>query len=725
MFGARFPKTNLFPFEKSQSLRDKLFVWSLSLFVLYSFFVCSSYTTTPQKSQSHFICRAETDYKTYILDPIILPPLKYTLSFTHSLAEPYISQANNHLEPYLAPVTSTVKPYIIQTATVTKRIWEATLIPLYKNTLKPYYQSAILPRYNLYLRLYFSPLVNHLERYYAYYVSNPIRIQANRIKLHLSTLYVTRIHSYIGHLRPHIHRFTSTVHTTWLSSFYLYGTYIQHALQSTWIQAQPHLSFAFDQAKDTSLNAAAGTAKHLKGLAKQVGTQRRAYVDPHIRKIWDKVEENATAKTPMATPTAVDISEEETAESTIVTSITTDEATTHITNTKESDTLPVDPGQDTQDVLYPTESTPPPLDSASPSLPHSTSTQKVQSAVSIVEASTHDARRVLYESERAVETLVGNAVDATIFATVEDSEPQAEVKLDKEETPKELVAPATQQVPEVISTQLLPKVSIGRPMSSPSTSTAAGVMGVGASSPPSDSTEDDLDDFLRDIGLDTSSSSPSPSPSPTPTQLSEADEGAASVSAQEAEASRLASVASKRLAITTRHAAFESDLQTSIVTSTSQIIKKLNEMREAKKEELTRMIEGTSEGEGETGFVAQLTLNGDKLMKGLDVYLKKCEGRSGTWKQRGVTGNGNESEGDEDIQKRTGIAKDEQARLESVIEKVEIKFLDVVQKLQEQVHGWYSGMIEKELEEVGVVSVPLFWTNGNLIKTSSKLRYRK
>jgi len=103
------------------------------------------------------------------------------------------------------------------------------------------------------------------------------------------------------------------------------------------------------------------------------------------------------------------------------------------------------------------------------------------------------------------------------------------------------------------------------------------------------------------------------------------------------------------------------------------------------------MIEGANEGE--TGLVAGLTLSGDKLMKGLDIYLKKCEGRSGTWKQRVV-------ENDEDIQKRTGIAKDEQSRLEAVIEKVEFKFSDAVQKLQEQVNEWYSGMIKNEHQEI-------------------------
>ena len=638
-------------------MRDKLFVWSLSLFVFYSLLFCSPYTTTPQKSQSHLICRVESDYKTYIIDPFILPPLKHTLTFTHSLAKPYISQANTHLEPYFAPVkqvTSTVKPYVIQAATTTKRVWEATLIPFYKNILKPYYQLALLPRYNLYLRPYILPLVNHLDRYYAYYISNPIRFQFNRVQLHFSALYETHIDSYISHLQPYIRRFTSTVRTTWLSSVYFYGTYIQPILQSTWSQAQPHLFFAFNKAKDFSLNAAAGTANHLKQLANQVGTQRRTYVDPHIRKIWDKVEENATTRTMMAIPTPDDISlgeetaestiiisslptheattpitntnpgpadislGEEIAESTIISSLPTDKATTPITNTNP-DTPPIDvpiPGKEVQGDLHPAESTPP---LASAPL-HSTSTQgEAQSAISMADPNAHDAL---------------------------------------------------------------------------SDSTSAG--------------EEDLDDFLRDIGID-ASSSPPPPPSPTSTELSEVERAAASVTAQEAEASRLASTAAKRLAITTRHTRFETDLQSSIQTSTSQIIDKLTEMREAKKEELVHMIEGANEGE--TGFVAELTSSGDKLMKGLDNYLKKCQGRSGTWKQRGAVENGIKGEDDEeDIQKRTGIAKDEQTRLESVIEKVEIKFLEAVQKLQEQVNGWYSGIIKNEHQEVGFF-LSLFWTN--------------
>jgi hypothetical protein len=554
------------------------------------------------------------------------------------------------------------------------------------------------------LRPYLSPLVNHLERYYPHYVSNPIRIQANRIQLHFSILYATHIRSYIAHLQPYIHRFTSAVHTTWLSSVFIYGTYIQPTLQSTWIQAQPHLSLMFDQVKDISLSAAAGTAKYLKGLAKQVGTKRRTYVDPHIRKIWEKVEENATAKTTMATPAPVDYLPKEETESTITASLVTDEVIAPFTNVEESDTLSNDvpvPEEDAQDVLHPVESTPPPLASAPPSPLHATSTQEdAQSAVSIAEASAHGASTVLYELEREVETLGGTVAEMTICTTV-ISELQPEqtevVQVEgKIEISKEPGALAPKQT-EVISTESIAEVSIGGAASGPSPSGAApgGVIGVGASS--LDSTleaEDDLDDFLRDIGLHTSSSSPSPCP--TATQPSEADEAAASASAQESEASRLASIASKRLAITTRHAAFETDLQSSILTSTSQIIEKLTEMRESKKEELTHMIEG------EAGFVAELTMSGDKLMKGLDVYLKKCQGRSGTWKRRGVVGNDEKGDDDDDIQKRTGIAKDEQARLESVIEKVEIKFLDGVQKVQEQVNEWYLGMVEKEQEEVSV-----------------------
>ena len=503
-----------------------------------------------------------------------------------------------------------MKPHVIEAITTTKRVWEATLIPFYKNTVKPYYQLAILPRYKLYLRPYLLPLVNHLGRHYAYYVSNPIRIQSNRVQFHFSTLYASYIHFYISHLQPYIGRFTSTIHTTWLYSVYFYRTYIQPALQSTWSETRPHLFFAFNKAKDISLNAAAGSTKHLKRLASQVGTQRRAYVDPHIRKIWDKLEENATTKTMMAVPTPVDVSlEVETAESTVVSSLPTN------TNAN-SYKLPVDvpiTGEDAQDVLRPTESTPPPQTSTPV---HSTSAQEaVQSAVSIAEASAHATSTVLHELERGVETLV----------------------------------------------------------------------------------EDGLDDFLRDIGIDTSSSSPSPSS----TEPSEPEIPAASATSQEAEASSQADIEAKRLEITTRHTKFQTDIQTSILTSTSQIIDKLTEMREAKKEELIHMIEG------ETGFVAGLTSNGDKLMKGLDIYLKKCEGRSGTWKQRVVEND----DDDDDIQKRTGIAKDEQTRLESVIEKVEIKFLDAVQTLQEQVNEWYSGMIKNEHQEVGFLFFYLFWGN--------------
>ena len=71
--------------------------------------------------------------------------------------------------------------------------------------------------------------------------------------------------------------------------------------------------------------------------------------------------------------------------------------------------------------------------------------------------------------------------------------------------------------------------------------------------------------------------------------------------------------------------------------------------------------------EGETRFVAGLALSGDKLIKRLEIYLKNVKGGVGLWSnvllRRIVMAT-----------KRTGIAKDEQTRLEPFIEKVEISF---------------------------------------------------
>lgn len=427
-------------------------------------------------------------------------------------------------------------------------------------------------------------------------------------------------------------------------------------------------------------------------------------MDPHIRKIWDKVEENATAKM-TASPTRVDISlEDEAVKSTIIASLVMDQATTPITSSKEPGLLPIDvPVPQEQYVLNPVKSIPPLHLSPSPSPPYSALTEEeARSAISIAEASAHDASTVLSGLEKEIETLLGgDAADATTSGTVNSPEPrqtevvQAEAKPNK--APNEPAVFPTEQRPAVISTDSIAEPPLGRASPSPRPDTVAGgVIGVMAGSPSHSAVvEDDLDDFLRDIGIDAFTSTSSSSP-PTQTQFSEADEIAAAASAQEAESSRLASIASKRLAITTRHAIFESDLQSSILTSTSQIIEKLNDMREAKRGELIRMIEGT-EGDG---LVMELTLSGNKLMKGLEVYLKKCQERSRTWKQPSVLG---DIKSEEDIQKRTGLAKDEQGRLESVIEKVEIKFLDVVQKLQDQVNGWYLSMVEKEQNEVGVL----------------------
>ncbi|KDR68023.1 hypothetical protein GALMADRAFT_1060155 [Galerina marginata CBS 339.88] len=275
--------------KKRRSLIDRLFLVSLSLFAFYTFYTCrpNPLFTSPPSDPSNPLCLSLSAYSTHILEPYILPPLKHSLSTAHALAEPYIAQSKTHLAPYVAPVvrtSRTLQPYITRALSTSKRLWT--------NTLLPYWRTAVVPRYQKHLRPRLVPLANTAYKYYRFYVLNPLHIQATRAQAGLHNLYTTYLGPYVAKVQPHVQQAWNSLHTVSSRAYETYHAHVHPRLVDGWVAARPVLCEVWKHGKAFTLRASEVGATQLKKAGKEAVTLRRTYVDPQVRKIWDKVAES-------------------------------------------------------------------------------------------------------------------------------------------------------------------------------------------------------------------------------------------------------------------------------------------------------------------------------------------------------------------------------------------------------------------------------------------------
>ncbi|KAJ3494072.1 hypothetical protein NLJ89_g10888 [Agrocybe chaxingu] len=276
------------------------------------------FNSPPLYTPEPALCTSLSNYRTYFLEPYVLPPLKHTLTFTQTVSEPYVASAQTHLEPYLAPVQrviTTTKPYVVRTYTTARDLWQKKLVPLYTDTLKPYYESAVVPRYVRYVQPRLEPLQKKASAYFAHYVSKPVSKQYATLNLKGHELYVRHVLPYVRVVQPHARRIVETTSTYVVGLYQAYNEHVHPIVKDAWVAARPLLCTAWKHSKAFAIQATdIGGALIKRGLT-ELGVARRAYVDPHVSKIWDKVAEgNASVETKEA-PAVEDLPDIQTAES--------------------------------------------------------------------------------------------------------------------------------------------------------------------------------------------------------------------------------------------------------------------------------------------------------------------------------------------------------------------------------------------------------------------------
>ncbi|KAJ2929468.1 hypothetical protein H1R20_g7625, partial [Candolleomyces eurysporus] len=283
---------------RNLSFLDRLFLFSLLGFAAYAVTVCSSplsgylspsHTQVPYHEQPQ-VCRALITYRTAILEPYVLPPLK--VAYEHTLGHAVVKeQYKTHVQPHINTLKGHSKPAVDAAVQVNERVVkpavEVAYDKVWKGYVVPWYYQAYLPRYRMYVapRLQVGwekgvkePLKPYGDLLKTYARDAQVYVHANVIHPVKEWYFVT-VHPYYVKWEPQV---VSAYNTARPVVCRVYGQ-AKDVSNAAWIHARPHVCRAWKQ-----LRVYFGIA------VKEGGKARRTYVDPHVHKILERVSASAS-----------------------------------------------------------------------------------------------------------------------------------------------------------------------------------------------------------------------------------------------------------------------------------------------------------------------------------------------------------------------------------------------------------------------------------------------
>lgn len=495
-----------------------------------------------------------------------------------------------------------------------------------------------------------------------------------------------------------------------------YQTRIHPHLVATWIKVRPALCTGYKHTKKLTLQFADVSSKQIKKATKEASGYRRTYVDPQVRKIWDKVAEGTElSSAPTSTPPlAQDLPDtEESVESipeptpVVLSSLSSNILTTTSGEPEaESTELPhasvPTPEEAAEDITHVGMRTAPPPPVDVPSSPAEDAKRNAEHALDVAEASAHGATMAVQDLEREVEErlhvhpdYVHQSHDTPLSASATDVADAAEsTAATPEPATTDAPAPTPEEEAEVLLTSAttIEEDVTSKPESTPVTDKIEPVAmyAAEAASPSGAADEEDLDDFLRDLGVEGQATSAVDASSPTGINLN-SQQQLTPEEVERARVERLADTATKRADIVGRHNSWFVKLDEAIKEAGPALANALDAWRSEKKAELVKMSGKTGEG---NGILDEIQKEGKRLLKGLETYLKKAEARSAAWKLSAAPSD------DPEAQAKKEVAVAEKDKWKTVLSKAEGKFTDRVRAIQAQVHQWYVDAMEHERQEV-------------------------
>ena len=477
--------------------------------------------------------------------------------------------------------------------------------------------------------------------------------------------------------RPQVHRISVLSYEQAARVADAYDAHVRPLLISAWIRTSPAISVAWKRYKSIVIYVLEITSSLVTKVAKEACVYRRQYVDPHVVRIWEKVDNpRASESTPPSTTNVTPVVDDPDAdgnsavkvvfEPTPVPSSVDTKAiptTSEIVIITEPETSTVQTGTiDTQIPIIPTTvkvtTTPMVDDSIS---------EDVQATLGVAPGSSNT---VVHELEKEIQSKASlSMAKATPSSTPTIQETWSESVVES--------APTTDISGSTIDTT----------MNVEPTSTSG----------TADRKDDDLDDFLKELGYGEPSLLLTPSD-----DIDEIFNDTPTFVYTKTEDERLAETAIKRADIVGRHEKWFEKLHDSVEEMGSQLVNTLQRLRDNSAEEVKHMgarFSGTAginaESVTDTKSLIGVERDGQRLIKGLENYLQKAETRSSNWKVPKDT-----PRDDEAKKTKQDIASQEKDKFADIVSKVDNKFSNRVTTIQTEIRSWYVDLKDKEAEVV-------------------------
>ncbi|TFK63255.1 hypothetical protein BDN72DRAFT_964029 [Pluteus cervinus] len=569
--------------QRKQPAPKSRTIWS-SLFSVVLLLLCfHAFTTCPHdQSLSYPVCRTLSVYRRTIVEPYILPPL--SSAFHSPAVKPYV-QAVQQYVPHIQRAERQLRPYTQRAGT----FLNAASAHAYKSYLLPTHKAYILPNYNAYLR------------------------------------------PYVAQASPYVSKLTTTVHDTWNT--------VQPHLKNAYSRIHPYVLKAWEVVRPQLYTLLRHLQVQFTNLAKQLGELRKEFVDPHVRRIWEKVAESSIhASSPTPTSSVAPTSEASYPPEVTITEIVAEVVATPLLSVEQPQIPVPKPTPDATpeesiSVDASTSETPVPVPEELP-ITEIQREEAKQSAASIAEASAGTVQSGPIQS--LVEELVG--------------------------TPSEVVPEPT------------PNAETEEP--------------------------EEIDDFLRELGVDEEGSGSSE-------EVEEEEDPAPSEHQPESEEEKKARVAARRADIVGRHIKWQEKIDKVIEEYTpafrtflaqhrwgavselesregGRAMLEVDEETTQEREAAGVEIKPPQKGKGWINGDKGLHDEGERLIRGLDGYLKKVARKISYAAEEKVE----------------SLKVEERVKWADVVTKVETRFVDKLNQVQADVHSWYMGLRDDEIQKM-------------------------
>lgn len=625
-------------------------------FTVYTLSVCPN-----DEALKSPVCRGLYHYRKLVLEPYLLPPIQ------HALAHPSV-----------APYVERTKPYIDRTIAVAKPIalraqseWNHRVVPQWEKRVVPQWKRHVVPQYKQHVQ----PYVQKVEEQVQPYIT---KLQAE---------YETKVSPYVRVAVINLHR--------WQHEARPYVVLAAHKTYDGYQRAKPY---------------AIPVLQHIQALLLQfaqfLGEQRRQFVDPHIKKIWERVNELGNGDTAPSAHSTVTTAVSKAA--TLVSSVITSTPLVSSFAPDASEAVVGSASSVLPDVVSKSESLPAVLPSADPlatlsnAVPSPSSLSSYGSSVG--EDAVHSASSVAHDfassalniASTASSVLVEGAASSASSVILDRAVPTASVLIADEAIPvasstavEAVVAPVSSAAVEAVSSASTLTEEVSSTISHASASivsTASEVLSTVSSAvyggaeavssaasaistpAPADREDDlDLDELFADLGLGEDFLE-------SQSKSSESVETSATVDTESEEAKaeklrlRKEETAKKRADITGRHSRWEAQLDERIALNRKALRQALVAIRKAATAELKEDEEIRKE-------IEDLVEEAEKYLRGAEKYL------------------GN-------LRRESRPVEEKRTIWERVVEKVDKKFEERLMQTEAVVNGWYLRVVEKELAEV-------------------------